>query len=140
MASGLYNRFKANLLNAEVDLGNGADTIKVILLDNSHAFNAAHNVIGDIDGNELPTAGNYTQKTKVLAGQQVTQAATTKWDGTDVEWAGATFSAWHAALYDDTHATDDLIATWDFGGEKVVAAGTFKLQWHANGIITLATA
>lgn len=138
MATGMYSRFKADLMNGEIDLGNGADVIKVILLDNGHAFNAAHNVIGDIDGNELPTAGGYTQKTKVLAGQAVTQAATTKWDGTDVEWNAATFSAWHMALYDDTHATDDLIGSWDFGGEKVVAAGTFKLQFHVNGIITLA--
>jgi len=137
MATGMYSRFKANLFNGEIDLE--ADTIKAMLLDNSHAFNAAHNVIGDISANEIAGAG-YVAGGATLAGKAVTQAVTTKWDATDVEWAAATFSAWHAALYDDTHATDDLIGSWDFGGEKIVAAGTFKLQWHVNGIITLGTA
>ncbi|GAI80247.1 unnamed protein product, partial [marine sediment metagenome] len=69
----------------------------------------------------------------------VTQGASTMWDGVDVEWTGATFSAWHAVLYDDTLTDDDLIASINFGGEKAVSAGTFKIQWHANGIVTLAT-
>ena len=137
MASGMYNRFKANLMNKVLDLE--ADTIIVILLDNSHAFNAAHNNLTDVSANELAAAGGYTQQDKELAGKAVTQAATTKWDGTDVQWAAATFSAWHAVLYDET-ASDDLIASIDFGGQKTVTAGTFKIQWHANGIITLATA
>ena len=38
MASGIYNRFKANLMNKVVDLE--SDTIKVALYDNSHAFTA----------------------------------------------------------------------------------------------------
>lgn len=137
MASGMYNRFKANLMNKVLDLE--ADVIIVILLDNSHAFNAAHNNLTDVSANELATAGGYTQQDKELAGKAVTQAAATKWDGTDVEWTSATFSAWHAILYDET-ASNDLIASIDFGGEKAVAAGTFTIQWHVNGIITLATA
>ena len=136
MASGIYNRFKANLMNKEIDLE--ADTIIVILLDDSHSFTATDNVIGDVDANELATAGGYTQKTEELAGKGVTQGATTKWDGTDAEWAAATFTAYHAVLYDDTVGTDDLICSIDFGGAKTVAAGTFTIQWHANGIITLA--
>jgi len=138
MASGIYNRFKANLFNKEVDLE--ADTIKIILLDDSHAFNAAHNVIGDVSANELATAGGYTQQDKALAGKGVTQAAATKWDATDVEWTDATFTAYHAVLYDDTVGTDDLIGSIDFGGAKTVTAGTFKIQWHEDGIINLATA
>lgn len=138
MASGTYNRWRANLMNKIVDME--ADVIKVILLNNSHSFVAAHNVVGDVDGNELPTAGGYTQKNKTLAGKSVTQAAAVKWDATDVVWAAATFSAWHAVLYDDTVGTDDLIGSIDFGGEKIVAAGTFTIQWHVNGIITLAAA
>jgi len=137
MASGIYDRAKANLMNKILDLE--ADTIKVILLDDSHAFTSTHNVIGDVDANELPTAGGYTQKTKELAGKAVTQAATTKWDATDTAWAAATFSAWHAVLYDDDIGTDDLICSIDFGGEKSVAAGTFTIQWHGDGIMSLAT-
>ena len=137
MASGIYDRFKANLFNKEVDLE--GDTIIVILLDNSHAFTTTHNNLTDVSANELATAGGYTQQDKELAGKAVTQAATTKWDGTDVEWTTATFSAYHAVLYDET-AANDLILSIDFGGVKTVTAGTFKIQWHVDGIINLATA
>jgi hypothetical protein len=40
-------------------------------------------------------------------------------------------------IYDST-ASDNLIASIDFGGAKTVAAGTFTIQFDANGIITLA--
>lgn len=142
MADGMYNRFKANLMNKEVDLGDGGDTIKVMLLDDSHSFEPTDNVIGDVNANEIVGAG-YTAGGATLAGQSVTQDDVNdlaKWDGTDVEWAAATFSTWHGVLYDDTVATDDLILSMDWGGEKVVTAGVFKIQWHVNGIIILATA
>lgn len=137
MASGMYNRFKANLMNKIVDLE--VDAIKVMLLDGSHAFTAAHNVIGDVSDNEISGTG-YTAGGAALAGKAVTQGASTKWDAADVEWTSATFTAYHAVIYDDTVGTDDLICSIDFGGAKSVSAGTFKIQWHVNGIITLATA
>ncbi len=135
MASGIYERFKANLMNKIVDLE--ADVIKVSLMDNVHAFTATNNVWTDVSANELPTAGNYTAGGATLAGAAVTQAATTKFDGTDTAWTSATFSAYHAVVWDDTVGTDDLICSFDFGGIKTVTAGTFTIQWHANGIITL---
>ncbi|MFB0523911.1 MAG: hypothetical protein ACETVZ_00095 [Phycisphaerae bacterium] len=137
MASGMYDRFKANLMNKEVDLE--ADVVKCMLLNNSHAFTNTHNVIGDVSANEISGTG-YTAGGATLASKAVTQAATTKWDAADVEWTSATFTAYHAVLWDDTVTTDDLIASIDFGGAKSVSAGTFKIQWHTNGIVTLATA
>jgi len=134
MASGIYNRFKANLMNKIVDLE--ADTIKVSLYDNSHAFAAGDTVYTTT--NELATAGGYTQGGAALAGKAVTEAATTKWDATDLAWTSATFTAYHAVIWDDTVGTDDLICSIDFGGAKTVTAGTFTLQWDAAGIITLA--
>lgn len=133
MASGIYSRFKANLMNKVVDLE--ADTINVALYNATHAFTAA-----DTDyttTNELATAGGYTQGGAVLAGKAVTEAATTKWDATDLAWTSATFTAYHAVIYDIT-AGNDLIASIDFGGAKTVTAGTFTIQWDAAGIITLA--
>jgi hypothetical protein len=138
MASGMYNRFKYDLMAGEIDLEDDA-LVKAMLLDNSHSFTATHNVKGDVNANELAAAGNYTTGGKNITNRAITQGASTKWDGDDVEWAAATFSAWHTVLYDDTHATDDLICSIDFGGEKIVSAGTFKIQWHVNGIVTLAT-
>jgi hypothetical protein len=133
MASGCYNRFKANLMNKVVDLE--ADTINVSLYNNSHAFTAA-----DTDyttTNELTTAGGYTQGGQALAGKAVTEAATTKWDATDIAWSSATFTAYHAVIWDST-AGNDLICSIDFGGAKSVSAGTFTIVWDAAGIITLA--
>ena len=133
MASGIYNRFKANLMNKVVDLE--ADTINVSLYNSSHSFTAA-----DTDyttTNELATAGGYTQGGQALASKAVTEGATTKWDAADPEWTSATFTAAHAVIWDAT-AGNDLICSIDFGGDQSVVAGTFKIQFHANGIISLA--
>lgn len=131
MASGIYNRFKANLMNKEIDLE--ADDVYVMLLSSSHAFTATDNTKSQIVANEISGTG-YTASGALLAGKAVTQAATTKWDATDAAWTTATFSAYHAVIYSGT----DLIASIDFGGEQTVTAGTFTIQWNAAGIITLA--
>lgn len=133
MASGLYNRFKANLMNKEVDLE--ADTINIALYDTNHTFTAT-----DTDyttDNELSTTGGYTQGGQALDNKAVTEAATTSWDADDEAWTSATFTAFHAVIY-DTSVSNDLIASIDFGGAKTVAAGTFTIQFDASGIITLA--
>lgn len=135
MASGIYNRFKANLMNKEVDLE--ADDIRVSLMTTSHSFTATDNTWSDVSANEISGTG-YTASGALLASKSVTQAATTKWDATDTEWTSATFSAYHAVIWDDSVGTDDLIASIDFGGEQTVTAGTFTIQWDTDGIITLA--
>ena len=134
MASGIYNRFKANIFNKIVDLE--GDTINVSLYDNSHSFTATDTVYTTT--NELATTGGYTQGGVALASKAVTEAATTKWDAADSTWTSATFSAYHAVIWDDSVGTDDLICSIDFGGVQTVTAGTFTIQWHADGIITLA--
>lgn len=133
MASGIYNRFKANLMNKIVDLE--ADTINVALYDNSHAFSAGDTVYTVT--NELATAGGYTQGGQALDNKAVTEAATADWDADDEAWTSATFSAYHAVIYDAT-ASNNLICSIDFGGEQAVVSGTFTIQWDAAGIITLA--
>ncbi len=139
MASGVYNRVKVNLMNKEVDLGNGGDSIKILLLDNSHTFDADDNVLADISANELAASGGYVRKT--LANQAVTQDDTNdvgKFDADDVEWTVATFTAYHAVIFDDTLGSDDLIGSIDFGEAKIVAGGTFTIQWSTDGILELA--
>jgi hypothetical protein len=136
MASGIYNRFKANLMNKEVDLE--ADTIKVALLDTDHTFTATNTVWSDISSNDLTTAGTgYTAGGATLSGKAVTEGATTKWDAVDVQWTGSTFTAYHAVVYDTT-VSNNLIASYDFGGAQTVTSGTFTIQWSTDGLITLA--
>jgi catalase (peroxidase I) len=134
MASGIYNRFKANLMNKEVDLE--GDTVNVALLDGSHAFTATHNTWSEVSANEISGTG-YTTDGQALANKTVTQAATTKWDADNTEWTTASFSAYHAVIYDVT-ATSNLICSFDFGGIQTVTVGTFRIVWHTDGIITIA--
>ena len=134
MASGIYNRFKANLMNGEADLS--ADGIRIALYNASHAFTATHTDYTTT--NELATSGNYTQGGVALANMTVHEAATTYWDADDVAWTSATFSAYHGVLY-NLSITNDLIASIDFGGVQTVSSGTFTVQWNASlGVITLA--
>jgi len=139
MASGIYNRFKANLMSGAVNLDSGGDTIKVALLDDNHSFVADHDTWSDVSANEISGTG-YTAGGETLTNQSVTQDDTNDkavFDADDVSWTSATFTAYHAVLYDDTLASDDLICSIDFGGAKSVSNGTFTIQWDADGIITL---
>ena len=140
MASGIYNIFKKSLFEGNVDLSEDSpsDVIKVALLDNSHSFTATDDDWTDVSANELANGNGYTTGGETLAGKAVTQAATTKFDATDVAWTSATFTAYHAVIYNET--TGELIASIDFGGAKTVAAGTFTISWNASGVITMAEA
>jgi len=134
MASGIYNRLLANLMNKEIDLE--ADVINVALMDNVHAFNLAHNTFSQVSANEVTGAG-YTAGGKTLTGKSVTQGAITVWDATDVTWTDTTLSAYHAVIYDDTLVGKDLIASIDFGGEQAVSDGIITIVWDVLGIIKL---
>jgi len=136
MTSGIYNRFKANLMNKEIDLE--ADTIKIALLNNSHSFTAGDNTWSQVSANELASGSGYTTGGATLGNKAVTQAATTKWDADDASWTSASFTAYHAVIYDDTMSNDDLICSIDFGGAQTVTSGTLTIQFHSDGIITLA--
>lgn len=135
MASGIYDRCRANWLNKICDME--GDSFIVILLDTNHSFSTGHNDLSDVTGNQLATTGGYTQDNKALASPGVTQAAAVKWDATDTAWTSATFTAYHAIIYDDTVGSDPLICSIDFSGAKQVVAGTFTLQWNAAGILTV---
>ena len=130
--SGIYNIFKANLMNKEVDLD--ADTIKVALYDGTHAFTASDTVY--TTSNEI-TGDGYTAGGATLAFTTVSGTTTVAFDADDTAWSDATFTAYGAVIY-DTSVSNNLICTIDFGGAKTVAAGVFTIQWDASGIISLA--
>ena len=138
MASGVYNRFKYNLMKKLIDLS--TDTCNVALLNNSHTFNADHDVWSDVSANELAASGNYATGGATLGSPTVTQddandCAT--FDGADTSWATATFTAYHAVIYDNSVSGFPLICSIDFGGAKTVAAGTFTIVFDEAGLITL---
>lgn len=140
MASGVYNQFKGELMNKVYDLE--ADTLKIILLNNSHSFNADHDGYSAVSANELSTAGGYTQNSKTLASGTVTVDDTDDegvFDAADVAWTSASFTAYHAVIFDDTPTSpaDPLVCSIDFGGAQTVTAGTFTIVWAAEGIINI---
>jgi len=133
MASGIYNQFKADILNKEIDWE--ADTIKVGLLDDNHSFTATDTDWSDVSANEVSGTG-YTAGGATLANAAVTESATTKASADDSTWTTASFTAAHAVIY-DTSNSNNLIASIDFGGNQTAAQGTFTIQWDSDGIITL---
>ena len=135
MASGIYNRLKYNLGRGSVNLL--TDTCKVLLMNGTHAFATNHLSTGSVTANEITGTG-YTAGGASLSTQTLTEAATLKWDAADIAWTGATFSASHAVIYDDTNAADELICSIDFGTAKTVSSGTFTIVFHTDGIISLA--
>ena len=57
---------------------------------------------------------------------------------TGVEWTGATFTARGIVGFDDTHASDLVIAAINFGSDKSVIAGTLTVTWDAsNGVFAI---
>ena len=138
MASGVYNQFKYQSLKKLIDLS--ADTIKVALLDSSHAFDADNSNWSSVSANEVSGAG-YSAGGNTLASLSLTQDDSNdraKWDADDSTWSSATITAAHAVIYDDTATGDPLICSIDFGGNQSVAGGDFTIAWSATGILLLA--
>ena len=139
MASVIYDRFFANLMNKEIDLE--GDTVKVALLTSSHTPDqTGQNVWTDVSATEVTATDGYTAGGAEITGKSVTPGQTTYWDGGDVQWTNSTVTARYGIIYDDTLTDDDLIAAIDFTEDKSTSSGTFKIEWNANGIITLASA
>lgn len=134
MASGIYNRFKANLMNKEIDIE--GDTINLMLLTSSHSFDATNTVKADITGNEVTGTG-YNAGGTALAATTVTESTTTTFDGVDVTWPSSTITARHGVIYDDTLTNDDLICSFDFGEDKSSNNGNFTVSFASTGIIRL---
>lgn len=139
----IYNNFKEQVMEAAFNLATGQDTIKVILTNGHTPDIDAHTVLTDVSGDEYGAGSGYTVGGDTLTGQDVTQDNTNDrgvLDATDLTWSslGALTPATpsHAIMYDDTHASDLLIAYWVLG-TTATNGGDYTLQWGAAGIILL---
>jgi hypothetical protein len=96
-------------------------------------------VLADLAG--LGTGGGYT------AGGEDTQNTYAEATGTgtcsavDVVWTGSGggFGPFrYVPIYDDTHASDVLIAWWDYGSSiSVLASETFTADFGGNTLFTI---
>ena len=132
MASGAYNYFKAHLMDATFNLP--SDTLKAVLMDDSHAFNPDHDQWSEVSANAI--AGTEKTLTNVTVAKDDTgdRGYVT---ADDLEWTGASFTAYHLVIYDDSTANDNLIVSLDFGGAQQTTNGTFRIEWDAGGILEI---
>ena len=116
------------------------DTIKVMLCTSSYTPSQdTHETKADVT-NEV-TGDGYTAGGATLANKTLSYDApsnTVKFDADDVEWTDSTITARYAVIYDDTPSGDSnkcLLGYIDFGENKASNAGSFKIQWHTDGIL-----
>lgn len=132
MASKVFSTFFQAVFEGDYDLENG--TYKVALLGN------AEPAIGDEDwsdvsGDEISGTG-YTTGGASLTTPAVTRSnAVVTWDADNVVWTTATFTAYHAVVYETV--TSKLIMHFDFGGAVSSAGDNFVIQWSDNGLLVL---
>ena len=124
--------FKEDLLNKEMDLGTGGDTIKIALYTSSANLDATTTtytgVAGEVSGSGY-TATGYTLQNQVVA----TSGTTAYFDADDPEWTSASFTTAGALIYNDTLAGKNAIAVLSFGGDFTVTSGTFRIVFPAPG-------
>jgi hypothetical protein len=134
----VYNNFKEQILLGELDLGNGADSIKCMLVT-AHTLDIDLDVsYSDVSGDEESGTG-YTAGGEVLANQAVTQDNTNDradFDADNVTWTGLDVGTPnYAIIYDDTHVSKYLIAAFEIATAS--NGGDYTLAWHADGILLL---
>ncbi len=134
----IYNSFKADQMNGNIDLD--TDTIKVMLVTLTYAPLATHSKRSDIT-NEVSgagyTAGGATIASKVVA----VVSGKGRFDATDTNWPTSTITARGGVLYKSrggVATADELIGYLDFTVDKISSNGDFTIQWSATGILELA--
>jgi len=131
MANGLYAIFKQRLLNKELDLD--TDVITALLIDNAdYSVNlTTHDDLADVAGAGQVATANLGTLTIALG----------VFDSADFSWTAVTGDQSESIiLYDNTHASDALIAYYDTGitGMPVTPnGGNINVTVHASGWFSL---
>lgn len=137
-----YESFREYLGDGTIDLD--THTFKVLLTSSSYTPSAGtHTVKADVT-NELATANGYTAGGATLGTVTWTRSGgTVTFDAADTVWtaSGGSITARYAVIYDDTAASDELVAyiLLDTSPADVTATtgNTLTLAWNASGIFTL---
>lgn len=135
MADVIYNRFKLNLIEGDIDLEN--NTITVLLLTSSYTPDADHDVLADVSTYEL-SGGNYARKT--LSGKNLTQDDANDravFDADDVSWSSLTAADFRYVILMDDDNADQLIYCADLGAAYGVTLANLYIRWNASGIFYL---
>lgn len=133
----LYNEFKEELLKGLVDLD--GHTFKMILVTGYTPNIDSHNAYSDVSAYELSGTG-YSAGGATLGSLTVTKDTANDravFDAADVTWTSISAGTpSHAILYDESHASDCLVAYWEV--TTATNGGNYTLQFGADGVLTLA--
>jgi len=126
-------------LNKEIDFD--TDTVKVMLCTSTYTPNQDTHDYKDDVTNEVTGVG-YSAGGATLASKTIAYDAGTniiKLDAADTSWSTSTITARYAVIYVDTGvaSTSPLLGYVDFGGDESSSAGTFLIQWSADGILKI---
>jgi hypothetical protein len=106
-----------------------SDTYKIALFKAAASLNSA--TTRYLTANETSGTG-YSAGGNTLTGYAATlNAGSGILDFADTSWTGSTFSADGAVLYNNSLASKEAIAVFNFGSTKEVSSGTFTLQMPA---------
>ncbi len=147
--SKVFRPFIADMLSNTAAFDLDTDVPKLALYDNDvtpssdvtaalSAFNAG---VWAISGNEVTDATNWPSGGRPLVSAAVsTGAGYVMYDAADTAGGGAVTLAnvYGGLVYDDTLTTpvaDQGLCYLYFGGVQAVTAGSFTVQYHANGIM-----
>lgn len=120
------------------------DVFKIILCSSSsNAATTSVVALASITG-QLSTANGYTQNDKTLTVTDSQASGTYTFDADNPVWtaSGGSITARYAVIYDDTHASDLVIAhvLLDDTPADVTATdgNTFTITMNASGVFTVA--
>lgn len=147
-ASGGFKQTFLDDLATTVTLNLDLETHRVALFGNSVTpdYDAAAAAAKYGTGGTWTTANEVTGTNYTAGGALLTSTALSgvaggivMWDAADTAWASATFSgAYGCLIYADAMTTpvaDQAILAVYFGASYGVTAGTFTIQWDANGLL-----
>lgn len=134
----LFDAFKADVANGVHNLG--SDTLKIMLTNTapSKANDGQKSEITEIAAGNGYTAGGTAAT--VSTSTQTSGTYSLVIDTVTFTAAGGSIADWrYAVLYNDTAATDELIACYDYGETYTITDGSsFPFLTNSNGVIQLA--
>jgi hypothetical protein len=140
-----YNSFTEALGDNTIDLDN--DTFNVALFTSSYTPNVATQSQYSALTNEVANGNGYTTGGAALTTVTWSQTGgTATFDAADTEWtaSGGPITARYAVVYSVTATGNDLVGYVLLDNTPadvtVTDTNTLTIQWHANGIFTLAPA
>ncbi len=135
-----YNTFVENLSNKLIDAFGTTDTWKAVI--HTDAPGSTDNGLADLT--QIGGSNGYTTGGSDISFNSTRSTGTVTATATDVVWTasggnlGASTTGRYISVYDDTSASDNLLASWDYGSTFTVAdTETLTLDFGAS-LYTLA--